>query len=124
MGGVSSGRKWPSTRMRGGLLVVRCRSDPPISSIFFSISDRLNAATVASLDHSFADDFFNGGDPGGDLDQAAAPQAEDAAFNRLLLQLEGGGPHQDQFAQLVRDLHHFVESGAALVAGAVAAPQA
>jgi hypothetical protein len=44
----SSARSLPSSRMRGGLLVVMCRSDPPVSSIFFSNSVKLSVATTSS----------------------------------------------------------------------------
>src|SRR5215207_7103762 len=35
----STGRRWPSTRTCGGVFVVRCRSEPPISMSFFSRSE-------------------------------------------------------------------------------------
>src|SRR5258708_5145819 len=77
-------------------------------------------AVSAFLMDRFAGHFFERGPALRDLDQPAASQGDHAAFNRFLLEFERRGADQNQFADLVIDFHHFVQSGAALVAGLVA----
>src|SRR5580658_7356229 len=66
-GARSIGRNLPWTRTRGGLLVVMCKSLPPISIIFFNSSLRVIPAiavllfsvhSLAFLQHSLAHHFF------------------------------------------------------------------
>ena len=58
--------------------------------------------------------------PSRHLDQAAAPQRDHAALDRLLLQFHRRRADQNQFPDLVVDFHHFVQTAAPLVAGVVA----
>src|SRR4051812_3333571 len=43
------GRRWPSTRTCGGVFVVRCRSEPPISISFFRRSESEMGSCVCSF---------------------------------------------------------------------------
>ena len=55
-----------------------------------------------------------------DFGQPAATQGDHAAFNRFLFEFKSRGANQNQFPDLVIHFHHFVQPGAALVAGLVA----
>ena len=68
----------------------------------------------------FARDFFQRRHARAHLDQSAAAQRDHAALDGLLLQFHCRGADQDQLADLVVDLHHFVQTAAALVSGVVA----
>ena len=68
----------------------------------------------------FADDLFDRGDAGLDLDQAAAAQGDHALLDGLLLDLLGLGPGEDQLPDGRGDLHDLEQAGPALVAGVVA----
>src|SRR5258708_7339570 len=98
---MSSGRNLPCTRTRGALLVVMCRSLPPISIIFFSNSlsvipgiSHLFYRTVSRSTSSMVEEvlretvqyFFHGGLSQGDLDQAAAPQCDHSLLDGFLFQ--------------------------------------
>src|SRR5712691_7654305 len=121
---MSIGRSLPWTRTRGALLVVICRSLPPIS-IFFSNSLSVMPAIIRpSSQYGFPQDFLERGLPGGDLDQAAAAQRDHALLQRFLLQFQGRCPHQDELAELVVDLQDLVEPDAPLVPALVARPTA
>src|SRR4029077_6699555 len=88
-GGMSSGRNLPCTRTRGALFVVTCRSLPPISIIFFSNSLSVIPGILhLLLENRFAQYFFHGGLPQGDLDQAAAPQGNHSLLDGLLFQFQ------------------------------------
>src|SRR5207245_2846767 len=101
---MSIGRSLPWTRTRGELLVVRCRSLPPISIIFFSSSlSVMPAITRLSSQHGFPQNFLERGQPGGSLDQAAAAQRDHSLVERLLFQFHRGSPNQDQLAEFVVD---------------------
>src|SRR5437879_9759377 len=90
---MSIGRSLPWTRTRGELLVVRCRSLPPISIIFFSSSlNVMPAITRLSSQHGFPQNFLERGQPGGSLDQAAAAQRDHSLVERLLFQFHRGSP--------------------------------
>src|SRR6266851_3623613 len=118
---MSIGRSLPWTRTRGALLVVICRSLPPISIIFFSNSLSVMPAIIRpSSQYGFPQDFLERGQPGGDLEQAAAAQRDHALLQRFLLQFQGRCPHQDELAELIVDLHDFIEPNAPLVPALVA----
>ena len=68
----------------------------------------------------FARDFLERSHPSRNFDQSAATQRNHAALDGLLFQFQGGGAHQDQFADLVVDLHDLVQSAAALVSRVIA----
>src|SRR3984893_13819676 len=120
-GGISSGRSFPCTRTRGALLVVMCRSLPPISIIFFSNSLSVTPAIAHfSLEHRLAQYFFHRRLTQRRLNQAAAPQRNHSLLDGLLLQLQRRRAHQNQFPQLVVDFHHFVQTGSSLVSVLVA----
>src|SRR5713101_790341 len=122
---MSIGRSLPWTRTRGALLVVICRSLPPISIIFFSNSLSVMPAIIRpSSQYGFPQDFLERGLPGGDLDQAAAAQRDHALLKRFLLQFQGRCPHQDELAELIVDLQDFIEPDAPLVPTLVARPTA
>src|SRR3989442_1602428 len=122
---MSIGRSLPWTRTRGELLVVRCRSLPPISIIFFSSSlSVMPAITRLSSQHGFPQNFLERGQPGGSLDQAAAAQRDHSLVKRLLFQFHRGSPNQDQLAEFVVDLHDLVQPDAPFVAAFVAGPAA
>src|SRR5215475_12837987 len=120
-GGISSGRKWPCTRTRGALLVVMCRSEPPISIIFFSSS----LSVIPDMPHLFlenglAQNFVQRGHTRGALDQTASPQGNHSLFDCLFLQFQRRRADQNQFAQFIVDFHHFIQARTALVAALVA----
>src|SRR5215468_7449619 len=122
-GGMSRGRKWPCTRTRGALLVVMWRSLPPISIIFLSNSLSVMPAIACSLSrlqYRLAQNLFHGCLSRGNLGEPAAAQRDHSLLDRLLLQLQGRGADQNQFAQFVINLHHFVQARAAFVAALVA----
>src|SRR5579863_187769 len=118
---MSMGFSLPCTRTRGALLVVMCRSLPPSSIIFFSNSlSVIPDMVIPSLQHSFANYFFNRREAQADLDQSASAQHDHSLVDGLFLQFQRGSAHQNQFPQLVVDLHDFVKADAALVPGLVA----
>src|SRR5258708_21147869 len=134
-GGISSGRRWPCTRTRGALLVVMCRSLPPISIIFFNNSlsvipdifapslvqnSQAQTLKIARLQNRFAQYLFHGGHSQRHLHQSASPQGQHSQFHCFLFQLQRGRANQDQFAQLVGNFHHFVQAGSSLVTTLVA----
>src|SRR5260221_8548505 len=90
------------------------RSEPSISTIDFSSSGSV-AMWSSALLHGFSHDFFNGGHAVLDLAESACPQREHPFIDRLPAQLETGGAHQNQLAQFLAHLHHFVQADAALV---------
>src|SRR5579862_1436926 len=106
---MSVGLSFPWTRTRGGLLVVMCKSLPPISIIFFNSSLSVIPDIVSPfLQHRFANHFLDSCHSESDLDQAASAQREHPVIHSLLLQFESGRAYQDQFAQFVVDLHDLV----------------
>src|SRR4051812_39180612 len=107
---------WPCTRIWGGVSVVMCRSEP-----LFSTSVCSSSGSVAMLFHGLPRDLFDRGHAIHHLHQPAAAQRDHALVDRLAAQFQRGGADQNQLAQLLGDLHHFVETDAALVAAVVAA---
>src|SRR5271166_1808833 len=104
-----------------------CKSLPFISSILLSrsLNDKpIGSSFLFPLHHKlvnrFACDFFERSHSRCNLDQSAAAQRNHAAFDCLLLQLDGGGADQNQFPDLVVHLHDFVQTTASLVPSVVA----
>src|SRR6266404_6095899 len=72
------------------------------------------------LEYRLEQDFFHRGLAQGHLDQAAAAESNHPLLDRLLLELQRRRADEDEFTELVIDLHDLVETGAALVAALVA----
>src|SRR5437016_14118547 len=114
---MSSGRSFPCTRTRGGLLVVIWRSLPPISIIFFNSS----LSVIPAIRHpqfyrTVSQDFFHGRLPARHLDQTAAPQRDHSLLDGLLLQFQCRSADKNELAQFIIDFHHFVQAGTSLIA--------
>src|SRR3954468_17588518 len=122
---MSNGCKCPCRRICGGVFVVMWRSLPPISTILLSNSLKLAAMLSSSPQnsgsmHRFAGDLFQSRHTVHHLDQPASAERNHAALDRLLLQFHGGSTDENQFTNLVVNLHHLVQSGATLISGVVA----
>ena len=117
---MSSGRNLPCTRTRGELFVVMWRSLPPISIIFFSNSLSVMPAMVASSPDYKTVSLFHRCHACRDFDQPASPQRDHSLFDRFLFQFQGRSAHQDQLAQFVVDLHHFIQTRAPFVPALIA----
>src|SRR5262249_25370570 len=78
------------------------------------------ASAFALLFHRLAHDLFDGRDAVHHLAQAAPAQRDHPFVNRLAPELEARRADENQLAQLLADLHHFVQADAALVARLVA----
>src|SRR5215470_17406690 len=72
------------------------------------------------LQHSLAQHFFHRRQTRGNFRKTASPQRNHSQFECFFLKLERRGANQNQFAQLVADLHHFVQTNAPFVPGVVA----
>src|SRR5258708_31533565 len=112
-----------------------CRSLPPISIIFFNNSLSVipdifapswfrtrtdQRSSSFPLQNRFAQYLFHGGHSQRHLHQSASPQGQHSQLHCFLFQLQRGRANQDQFAQLVRNFHHFVQAGSSLVTTLVA----
>src|SRR4030095_11823712 len=75
---------------------------------------------VWGLLHSLPDDFVNRRYAFLHLPKAAAAQRDHSFVNRLAPQFERRGAHENQFAEILGDFHHFVQADTTLVAGVVA----
>src|SRR5581483_5427075 len=73
-----------------------------------------------TLEHRFANDFFDGGNTVFDFNQSAAAEADHPDLRLCLLDVDGRAAGEDELANLVVDAHHFDQAHAPLVAGVVA----
>src|SRR5438445_5407684 len=80
-----------------------CRSEPPISIIFFSNSLNVipDMPSPFSLENRFAQDFIQRRLARCALDQTASPQRDHSLLDGLFLQLQCRRADQNQFAKLV-----------------------
>src|SRR5207244_4310843 len=126
--GICSRWRCPCTRTWGGVFVAMWRSDPFNSTVVFNRSGSVaifNPWSLVvrreSLLHRFSDDFLDRRESVFHLAQPARAQRDHAFVDRLAAQLEARRADENQLAELVGDLHDFVETDAAFVAGLVAA---
>src|SRR5258707_473391 len=73
-----------------------------------------------SLQHRFANDFFDGRDSFFDLDEARTSQADHASLGGVSFDVHGRTAGEDQVTNAVVDLHDLDEADATLVARVVA----
>src|SRR4029453_18945610 len=97
-----------------------CRSDPCSSTVFFRSSGKVISKSRWGLLHGLPDDFVNRRYAFLHLPKAAAAQRDHSFVNRLAPQFERRGAHENQFAEILGDFHHFVQADTTLVAGVVA----
>src|SRR5688572_15701375 len=112
--GVRSGRSsrcsLPCTRTCGGLLMDRCRSEPCRSMVVFKSSGNVGGIMFSSSLNRLPRYLFYRRQTVFDFPKPAHAQRQHAFLDRLAPKLEARCADQHELAELVGDIHHFVET--------------